>query len=148
MTKLVAVFACAAVLLLPSGASASLAKKPAAGSRKADSVPLFAGGGTAVTNGYFFPGTALYQNGEFIGTPLQVPQGDNIEFINTDAAAVTNAHQIVSMKRKRGKPLFQSPLVKGPATATVITETLKPGVYPYFCNVHYGMYGLIEITAP
>ena len=145
MKKLLCLFACAAMGFLQAPATAHVN----AGARhKADTVPLFAGGGTALTNGYFFPGTALYDNGEFTGVPLQVPQGDNVQFINTDAAAVTNGHAIVSLKRKHGRPVFSSGLVNGPATATLITQNLKPGVYPYFCSIHYGMYGLIEITAP
>jgi plastocyanin len=141
MRRTLCALAAAAVLMIPTTARASA-------SEQADTVPLFAGGGTAVSNGYFFPGTALYQNGEFVGVPLQIKQGQNVEFVNTDAAAVTNAHQIVSIKRKKGRPVFQSALVKGPATSTMVTQNLKPGLYPYFCNVHYGMFGLIEVTAP
>ena len=145
MKRLVCAVACAALMVVqaPSGALASRGTSP-----RADAVPLFAGAGTAVTNGYFFPGTAIYQNGEFVGVPLQIQQGQNIQFVNTDAAAVTNGHAIVSLKRKKGRPLFQSGLVNGPATTVMVTQNLKPGTYPYFCSIHYGMYGLIEVTAP
>jgi plastocyanin len=145
--KLLCGLACAAVIAVQAPAGA-VAPERAASADRADSVPLFAGGGTALSNGYFFPGTAVYDNGEFTGVPLQIQQGQNIEFVNTDVAAVTNGHAIVSMKRKHGRPLFQSGLVNGPATTTVITQKLKPGVYPYFCSIHYGMYGLIEVTTP
>jgi plastocyanin len=145
MRKMLCALTGAVVLLIPSTAGATA---PDHTPKLADSVPLFAGGGTFVSNGYFFPGTAVYQNDQFVGVPLQITQGQNIEFINTDVAAVTNAHQIVSFKRKHGRPLFQSALVKGPATATMIMQNVKPGLYPYFCNVHFGMYGLIEVTAP
>jgi hypothetical protein len=136
MRKLVALAACMALGLLPGAASAA----------DADTVPLFAGGGTALSNGFFFPGTAINQGGKLTGVPLQITQGQNIEFVNTDTAAVTNGHAIVSFKRKHGRPLFESGLVNGPATATVITQNLKPGTYSYFCNIHYGMYGLIEVV--
>ena len=148
MRKLLCLLACAAVAALQAPATAHASHARAANTDKADTVPLFAGGGTALTNGYFFPGTAVYNNGEFTGVPLQVPQGDNVQFINSDAAAVTNGHAIVSLKRKHGRPVFSSGLVNGPATATMITQNLKPGVYPYFCSIHFGMYGLIEITQP
>lgn len=145
MKRLLAGATCAALALLPGAASGAPAR-PTAPPKAADTVPLFAGGGTALSNGFFFPGTAVYDGNKLQGVPLQVQQGQNIQFVNTDAAPVTNGHQIISFKRRRGHPLFQSPLVNGPATALVITENLKPGVYPYFCNIHFGMYGLIEIV--
>jgi plastocyanin len=108
---------------------------------------LFVGGGTNLSNGAFFPGTATYDGKEFVGVPLQIQQGQNIELVNTDAAVLTNAHAMVSwLKTKKGKPLFHSGYVRGPATATVDTSRLKPGVYPYYCSVHFGMYGLLEVT--
>jgi hypothetical protein len=139
--------ASAALLLIPGSVHAATRHAPRS-QPQADSVPLFAAGGTFVSNGYFFPGTAIYDNDQFVGVPLQITKGQNIQFVNTDVAALTNAHQIVSIKRKKGRPLFQSPLVKGPATATMDMQKVKPGVYPYFCSVHYGMYGLIEVKAP
>lgn len=145
MRKLALVAACLVLVLLPGAAGAAPSTRTAP-VPDADSVPLFAGGGTALTNGYFFPGTAVYDGSKFTGVPLQIQQGQNIEFVNTDPAAVTNSHAIVSFKRKHGHPLFQSGSVQGPATATVITEKLKPGVYSYFCNIHFGMYGLIEVV--
>ncbi|HEY7876242.1 MAG TPA: hypothetical protein VIG64_14095 [Actinomycetota bacterium] len=114
---------------------------------QAESVPLFVGGGTNVSNGYFFPGTATYDGKDFIGVPYQIQQGQNVALINTDAAALTNAHSMVSIKKnKKGRPVFHSGYVRGPATAVVRTSHLKPGIYPYYCSVHYGMYGLLEVT--
>lgn len=109
-------------------------------------VPLFAGGGTGLTNGFFFPGTALYNGQDFIGAPLVVPQGCDVFFINTDLSAVTNGHQIVSFKRRKGVPVFLSGFVAGPATATIELAKLKPDTYPYFCSVHYNMFGLIQVV--
>jgi plastocyanin len=112
-----------------------------------DAVPVFAGGGTNLTNGYFFPGTATYDGNDFVGVPLQIQKGQNIQFVNTDVGVLTNSHSMVALKRnKKGKPVFHSGYVQGPATVMVKTSHLKPGVYPYFCSVHYGMYGMIEVT--
>ena len=111
---------------------------------------ILAFAGTAVTNGYFFPGT-MTCNGEDSDDctslpPLQIERGTDIEFVNLDPSAVTNAHQIVSFKRKRGRPLFKSPRVDGPGRALMVTSHLKPKVYEYFCTTHYGMYGRIEVV--
>ena len=108
---------------------------------------LFAGGGTNLSNGIFFPGTAIYDGEAYQGLPpLQVTEGTDLDFVNLDVSAVTNGHQIVSFKRKRGRPLIRSERVDGPGQTTVITSHLKPGVYPFFCSVHFGMYGRLEIV--
>jgi hypothetical protein len=108
-------------------------------------------GGTAVTNGYFFPGTMTCSDGYAeqctSAPPLQIPRGTDIDFVNLDPSAVTNAHQIVSFKRKRGRPLFKSPRLDGPARALMVTSHLKPGTYEYFCTTHFGMYGHIEVLS-
>ena len=119
----------------------------AASAQEAESVPVFVGGGTNLSNGVFFPGTAIYDGKDFVGVPLQIQKGQNIELVNTDVAALTNSHTMVSwLKNKKGRPLFHSGYVRGPAAATVQTAHLKPGVYPYYCNVHANMYGLLEVT--
>ena len=108
---------------------------------------LFAGGGTNLTNGTFFPGTAIYDGKEFQGLPpLQIKKGTDLDFVNLDVAAVTNSHQIMSFKRKHGSPVFASEPLAGPGRAVIITSNLKPGVYPFFCATHFGMYGRLEIT--
>lgn len=131
-------------LLLTSYSPASAMPARTAKCRSHDSV-IFAGGGTALTNGVFFPGTAIYDGKDFVGTPQVVPRGCNVEFVNLDPAAVTNTHQVISYRQRRGRPLFYSRNVAGPGRATVRTSHLKRGVYPYFCSVHYGMWGLLEI---
>jgi hypothetical protein len=109
---------------------------------------LFAGGGTALSNGIFFPGTAIYDGKAFQGLPpIQITQGTDMDFVNLDVSAITNGHQIVSFKRKHGQPVIKSARVDGPGQTTVITSHLKPGVYPFFCTVHFGMYGRLEIVA-
>lgn len=108
---------------------------------------LFAGGGTNLTNGVFFPGTAIWDGTAYQGLPpLQIAKGTDLTFVNLDAAAVTNGHQIVSFKRKHGAPVFKSERVDGPGQTLMITSHLKPGVYPFFCTIHFGMYGRLEVT--
>ena len=111
---------------------------------------LFAGGGTQLSNGYFFPGTALYQNGEYVGAPLEVTRGSNVQFVNVDHFIVSGGgHKVVSYDRikKNGKsvPLFASKMVDGPGQDTIKTSHVKPGVYPFFCPIHSGMVGQIEV---
>lgn len=109
--------------------------------------PLFAAGGTPLSNGIFFPGTALCVGTDCEGVPYQVAKGSNIRFYNLDTAVVANNHRVVSKDtNKRGRPLFQSETIGGPASTLMKTSHLKPGVYGYYCSVHFGMDGLLEIT--
>lgn len=110
---------------------------------------IVAGGGTPLSNGLFFPGTALPRNGGgFDGLPpLEVKRGTNVEFTNLDEATVANGHKMVSLKRRKGRPLFASALLKSPGeTDLVVTSNLKLGVYPFYCSVHAGMWGRIRIV--
>lgn len=136
------------VVVAALGAALSLGCLPAAlggpASDRQDSV-VFAGGGTPLTNGVFFPGTTIYDGYDFVGKPLPVQKGSNLQFVNLDYAPVTNSHQIRSFRRKRGRPLFQSKLVDGPGQTLVVTSHLKVGTYYYFCTTHTTMYGAIEI---
>ncbi len=111
------------------------------------SVPLFAAAATPVSNGYFFPGAAFYEGKKFVGAPYTIPKGCNLRFINTDVSVLTNKHRIMSLKRKKGVPLFWSKAVAGPGETTVKTSHLKPGTYAYYCSIHYGMFGQIEVSA-
>ena len=108
---------------------------------------IFAGGGTPVTNGIFFPGTAIANGDQVDGTPpVPIQQGSNFEFVNLDEATVANGHKIKSFKRKGRRPLFQSKLLSRPGeTSLVKTSHLKPGIYSFFCVTHSGMLGRIEI---
>ncbi len=108
---------------------------------------IFAGGGTPLTNGIFFPGTATCDSKGCtpIGAPLQVKRGSDITFVNLDPAVLTNTHQILSLRRRGRQPLFMSDHVAGPGHTVMRTSHLKPGLYPYVCNVHYPMYGIFEI---
>ncbi|MDQ3957087.1 MAG: hypothetical protein M3273_02070 [Actinomycetota bacterium] len=110
--------------------------------------PLFAGGGTPVSNGIFFPGPSLCAGTYCAGEPYAIPKGSDIRFYNLDAAVVANAHRIVSKGRHKrtGAPLFASPTVRGPGDALMITSHLKPGIYPYTCTIHFAMDGILEVT--
>lgn len=113
-----------------------------------EAAPLFAAGGSALTNGYFFPGTGIWDGEEIQGEPYQIVRGTDIEFTTFDGTATLgNGHKIKSFKkRKNGRPLFQSKFVADGETALMITSHLKPGIYEYFCTVHFQMYGLLEVT--
>lgn len=132
----------ALVALLAPGQSASGAAAPAR-----DTVQIFVGGGTLLSNGIFFPGTAGYYEGQYYGPPYQMAKGSDIELTNLDEGSIANGHQMRSFKQKRGRPLFISPRLDSPGeSAIVITSHLKPGIYDYFCTNHFGMFGRIEIT--
>jgi hypothetical protein len=134
----------AALLALPSsmaGAAAPAAMEPA---------QLFVGGGTFVSNGVFFPGTAVYDGNNLQGLPLAVERGQNVMLTNLDHGDIANGHVMQSLKRrkKNGRPLFQSKRIAFPgAQSLVITSHLKPGIYEFYCPVHTGMWGLLEIGA-
>ena len=133
-------------MLLVAIVLGSLSVPAAASPLSADAI-VFSGGGTPLTNGIFFPGTAIADGNEVNGAPpVQIQRGSNFEYVNLDEAIVANGHKIQSFKRKRGRPLFQSQLLTRPAQKSlVVTSHLKPGVYAYFCVNHSGMLGRIEI---
>ena len=144
------------LLVLGAALALALPASVAAGSeapRSSATAPLFVGGGTPLSNGVFFPGTAIY-NGEdedgepsYTGVPYEIERGTDLELVNLDHGDVANAHQITSFARKRGRPLFQSKRLDRPGEkALVITSRLKPGIYDYYCPIHTAMYGLIEVT--
>jgi hypothetical protein len=109
--------------------------------------PLFAAGGTPVSNGIFFPGTSLCANGTCYGEPYEIAQGTDIRFYNLDSGVVANSHRVVSKKmKKKGGPIFASDTVAGPGSTLMKTSHLKPGLYEYFCTIHSGMEGIIEVT--
>lgn len=137
---LLVVAALVAVPSMASGASAPSAMAPA---------PMFVGGGTFVSNGIFFPGTAVENNGELVGVPYQIERGQDIELTNLDVGDIANCHQLTSLKRKRnGRPFFQSKRLCFPGDKSlVLTSVVKPGIYEAFCPIHTGMYALIEIKA-
>jgi hypothetical protein len=112
---------------------------------------VYAGGGTPLSNGIFFPGTAqCTKDGcEAIGPIPQIERGTDLKFVNLDTSEVANTHSIVSIKRnKNGRPLFGSRDSRGPSQSSVVTSHLKRGEYPYFCRTHFGMYGIFEVIKP
>lgn len=109
-----------------------------------------AGGGTPVSNGIFFPGTAIVNSDGGLTSvlpPIEMQYGTDLEFINLDEATVANGHKLVSLRRKQGRPLFSSDLLTSPGQSDVVfTSMLKPGVYPFFCATHGGMWGKLKIV--
>ena len=111
---------------------------------------LFAGGGTPLSNGLFFPGTVTCSGNDCtaIGPPLTIDQGDDVTFVNLDAGVVANSHQIVSLKKRKKNrgPLFASDEVSGPGQTVMKMSHVKPGTYIYLCTFHFGMFGQIEVV--
>lgn len=110
---------------------------------------IFSGGGTPLTNGVFFPGTATCNtSGCTYLTPVpQIKKGTDITYVNLDEGTVSNSHRIVCKKRtKRGRPVCFSEQLDSPGEQSkMVTTKLKPGIYGYFCSVHAGMEGAFEI---
>ncbi|HYP23202.1 MAG TPA: hypothetical protein VEV43_06490 [Actinomycetota bacterium] len=147
MRKLPLLLAAASLALLPSAEAAAPGTLPQLPPLAAEEKPLFAGGGTPLTNGIFFPGTALCVGDDCQGVPYEIARGTDIRFYNLDNSAVANNHRVVSKKTtKKGRPLFQSDTIGGPESTLIKTSHLKPGVYPFYCSVHFGMEGILEIT--
>ncbi|MCA1824909.1 MAG: hypothetical protein LC640_11750, partial [Frankia sp.] len=100
----------------------------------------------------FYPGNATSTDGkrftpdpyQYPAGPLRVPVGSNVQFTNTSYFT----HSVMAFARKGGAPLFRSPSSVEPGhQALLVTRSLKPGVYAYFCTHHPdGMFGLIEIV--
>ncbi|HEX2058107.1 MAG TPA: hypothetical protein VHI71_07030 [Actinomycetota bacterium] len=146
MKRLPVLLVAAFLALLPS-AEAATGELPALPPLGAAEEPLFAAGGTPLTNGLFFPGTAVCVGTDCQGVPYEIAKGSDIRFYNLDSSIVANNHRIVAkQKTKKGRPLFQSETVSGPGSSLMKTSHLKPGVYPYYCSVHFGMEGILQIT--
>jgi plastocyanin len=148
--KLRAVLAALALVVaspaIPAGADVS-SRRTNQAAPNADNF-VFSGGGTPLSNGIFFPGTAVYddQTKEYTGVPYSIEKGSDITFVNADEGTVANCHKMVSFKRKRGRPLFSSKsLCKSGEQSLVVTSNLQPGIYDYYCTIHFGMYGLLEV---
>lgn len=147
----------ALVLTAPLGqALAADAALPLEAPSGAEEVVIFAGGGTQLSSGYFFPGTRVSDGdgGTSGAPPTSVPKGANIRFVNLDHFIVAGgAHKITSFAKvkvgKKGKkrkvPLFSSETVDGPGQTTVKTSHVKPGTYLYYCPIHSGMLGAIKV---
>lgn len=80
--------------------------------------------------------------------PLTVEQGSNVEFRNYDFSP----HKVASKNLVRGRPLFLSKTLPAftppqavPSTV-MVTQHLKPGLYPFYCPLHVDMKGILEVT--
>jgi hypothetical protein len=111
---------------------------------------IFAGGGTPLSNGVFFPGTATCADGqcETVGDPIEIKKGTNITFVNLDESLVSNSHRIVCMDHYRsGRPkCFSKDLTSPGDTDEMLTFKLKPGTYFYQCSVHFPMFGAFRVV--
>ncbi|HEX2294240.1 MAG TPA: hypothetical protein VHN37_02905 [Actinomycetota bacterium] len=147
MRKVLFLIAAAWLALLPAAEASAPGALPALPPLGAAEEPIFAAGGTPLTNGVFFPGTAMCVGTNCQGVPYQVAKGSDLRFYNLDTAVVANNHRIVSKRTtKKGRPLFQSDTIGGPASTVVKISHLKPGIYPFTCTVHFGMDGILEIV--
>ena len=120
----------------------------ASGAQGIPSQTILVGGGTPLSNGIFFPGTAIYDGDEFVGEPVSIAQGTDMELVNLDSEVVANSHKLVSLKlnKRTKRPLFSSKMLVAPGeSSVVITSHVKPGTYPFYCPVHSGMWGLLEV---
>ena len=73
---------------------------------------------------------------------VAVPKGSALTFINAD----TMTHDVTSVKRKDGKPVFKSPFTGSGSTSQVNgTKKLAPGTYPFFCSLHTQMKGELRV---
>jgi plastocyanin len=120
----------------------------ASGAQGIPSQTIIVGGGTPLSNGIFFPGTAIYDGSGFVGEPVSISQGTDLEVVNLDEEVVANSHKLVSLKlnKRTKRPLFSSQMLRSPGdSSAVVTSHLKPGTYPFYCPVHSGMWGLLEV---
>ena len=139
--SLIAAAVIASMVVPGTGASGNPAPAPM------EPANIFVGAGTLLTNGIVFPGTAIYQSGDYIGEPLQITSGQDLMLTNLDEGDIANGHKLQSFKRKRnGRPLFESKRLENPGEQSlVITSHVKPGIYDFNCPIHFGMYGQIEV---
>ncbi len=141
MRKTVVPVVAAAMLCLPAvGTASAQTAEPT----------VFAGGGTPLTNGIFFPGTLLCAgSGNCTGVPYEIERGTDVRLVNLDSAIVANGHGMISKARKKrtGAPLFRSKVLRDPGETTlVITSNLKPGTYEFGCQIHAGMEGVLKVV--
>lgn len=92
--------------------------------------------------------TAAEECCSFIGSPFSQGAGTGAELSNPGGTN-TSPHNVYSRGTgPDGGSLFYSKTI-GPATTTPIdgTEYLAAGSYPFFCTLHSGMNGVLQVTA-
>ena len=85
------------------------------------------------------PPSVTIQTFQFNPTPIEVPVGSRLAFINNDEIT----HTVTSGTPEGRDGRFNHQLIGKGATATV--ELAQPGVYPYFCDRHRSMRGEIRV---
>ncbi|MDQ3941080.1 MAG: plastocyanin/azurin family copper-binding protein [Actinomycetota bacterium] len=110
-----------------------LAGVVAAGASMASAAPIDAG----VVNGTIVAGPGAFISPGTYATPyVIVLEGQQATFYNADVAP----HDVVSVEKKRKRPLFRSKLIGlGQSAPVVGSEKLAPGTYAFFCSKHHWM---------
>lgn len=85
----------------------------------------------------------------FTAGPFSQGQGETANFLNLDQGGATSFHNVTATKSgPDGEPLFYSETVPGSGSSPVDgTQFLGAGAYPFFCSLHSGMTGTLEVTA-
>jgi len=119
---LVALCACAAVLVVPSGAQAL---PPA--------LTITTGAHFAFGDDDPFPLRAGPANVPTIVLPLAVVAGNDVTHLNRDL----EGHNLTSVLRdENGAALFAGVTIGQNEVTTVVTSHLPPGDYPFICTIH------------
>lgn len=132
------------VLSAVPGAAASPADEAA--SPADEDATLYAGGHVhqLENDGFFFPGTTVCVDDDCKAiTVLEVAQGSNVIFRNVDE----EPHQVAAdkkSKRSRRPLFFSKPIGQGEQTE-IVTARLKPGTYPFHCEIHLPMRGTLVV---
>ena len=89
-------------------------------------------------------GAILTAGFQFIPPTVVVAEGDGLQHTNADIAP----HNVVSTQVDgNNKPLFESPLIGVAKTAAVTgVPDLAAGSYPFFCDRHEFMRGVVTVT--
>lgn len=78
----------------------------------------------------------------FVPNAINVKAGTTLTFANVDG----NIHTVTSVKAGTSEPdgIFDSGMIKGGESFTYKFE--KPGTYEYFCSIHTGMKGTVNVS--
>jgi plastocyanin len=127
-----------------ASAAASGAGGGTAGSAASTS-PAAAGGAAASGPALTIPqGASVQGNPSYEPATLSVKKGDTIQVQNKD----TTPHTVTSGKTledpNKGKD-FDSSIIAPSASAQISTANLKPGEFPYHCDLHPYMTGTLKV---
>jgi len=111
----------------------------------ASTSPAAAGGAAASGPALTIPqGASVQGNPSYEPATLSVKKGDSIQVQNKD----TTPHTVTSGKTledpNKGKD-FDSSIIAPSASAQISTANLKPGEFPYHCDLHPYMTGTLKV---